>query len=218
MDEALDIQEYLQPWITYVLTRVEAGSFRCVADTGIAYSLRQAQYVVIEEMTGEPISAENARLSFEETEELIGQLQEEESYGDHSSWYPHATPGPWAQAERNQLFDWLYSFISRYVDMPRLESSRELKPDRRSLPVLTVWRRLRGQSEVSGERLAELLSQEDGIEVDVPDLDPDGRQPLLVRLVRELPDGSPEALGLDIRLAAEQQHGRPPILNGRYLR
>ena len=231
MHEAFDIQRYPQPWITYALTHLDEGDL--FVDTGIAYSLRQAYQYMIERMTGAPLSAEHAKLSWEDAQALIDQLNEAQSSenldeGYQTSWRAHPTPGPWAQAERDQLFDWLYSFVSRYVDMPPLMAELDSDVDR-PRPLLiaephatppyipTIWRRIGGHSEMSPERLAELLLQEDGIEVDVDAVwDADGRRPLRVRLVRELPDGSPEALGLDIRLDVEARGGRPPVLDGRY--
>ncbi len=231
MHEAFDIQRYPQPWITYAITLFDAGNL--ITDTWLAYSLREAQETAIQRLSdwrrwpaGRPVAPEGS-LSFSDREEFINRLNEAASsegvYGKEVHWHPHPNPGPWAQAERDQLFTWLYSFARRYIDLEPMEPQVDdsYVDYRSTFPVLTIWRgEIEGRSEMSVERLVELLSQEEGIEVDTgePFEDDEGEWQLLrVRFVRELPDGSPEALGLNIVLDLKTPRGgRPPVLHGRW--
>ncbi len=172
-------------------------------------------------VSGAPLSFDDRQRLIERLNEIMGSILEDRGY--LAEFQARPTPGPWAQAERDQLFDWLHSFVSRYVDLAPMftdEIDSYVSPWRPGR-ILTIWRELTGpgQSEMKAERIAELLSQEESIEAyagEHYEIEGEWLQDLGVRLVQEMPDGSPEALGLLIHLdLTAPRGGRPPVLHGR---
>lgn len=179
------------------------------------YDLSENQYQALTDFyaaTAAP-NAENP-LSVEETETLIEHLGT--IINNHrAEWQPHLTPGPWAESERAQIFDWLRSQIARYVDLEPFTNRQSISTE--SFPLITVWQNLNGQSEMSREAIVASLSKNADLLVEIPRPEnlppPQAMQDIFfVRLPRLLPDGSPEALGIQVTLSPQKKRGRAPLI------
>lgn len=246
MDDPLDIQLYPQPWITFSLVfhmtqerdahasvewslkaaqnhilnsladwlisgleHTDYESFQ--SDSYYGGEISESDYMILDAMR----TGQQNPLSISETDELIERL--DNIFDDYEARYtPRPTPGPWARAERDQLFDWILSRIRRYAQVKTVSDNESI--DWSQAPMYAVLRQIQGQSEMHPREIASRLSAERDLQIRVPhaaNLPPtlQNFNVLEVRLPRELPDGSPEALGVTVLLDKQvHEWGHPPII------